>query len=36
MRASADYRLEAAANMLARYFDDLGQTQTPTHVLEVK
>ncbi|MEC8575214.1 MAG: xanthine dehydrogenase small subunit, partial [Pseudomonadota bacterium] len=36
MRASADYRLEAAANMLARYFGDLGQTQTPTHVLEVK
>ncbi|APG46131.1 xanthine dehydrogenase small subunit [Phaeobacter porticola] len=36
MRASADYRLEAAANMLARYFDDLGQTTTPTHVLEVK
>ncbi|ATG40642.1 xanthine dehydrogenase small subunit [Phaeobacter piscinae] len=36
MRASADYRLEAAANMLARYFDDLGQPTTPTHVLEVK
>ncbi|MFV1601527.1 MULTISPECIES: xanthine dehydrogenase small subunit [unclassified Phaeobacter] len=36
MRASADYRLEAAANMLARYFDDLGQTSAPTHVLEVK
>ncbi|ATG44503.1 xanthine dehydrogenase XdhA [Phaeobacter piscinae] len=36
MRASADYRLEAAANMLARYFDDLGQSTTPTHVLEVK
>ncbi|WP_293572644.1 xanthine dehydrogenase small subunit [Phaeobacter sp.] len=36
MRASADYRLAAAANMLARYYDDLGQTQTPTHVLEVR
>ncbi len=33
MRASADYRLETARNMLARYFADLnGQ---PEHVLEV-
>ncbi|AHD08400.1 xanthine dehydrogenase small subunit [Phaeobacter gallaeciensis] len=36
MRASADYRLETAANMLTRYFEDLGQTSAPTHVLEVK
>ena len=33
MRASADYRLTAAANLLARYFHDLAGTQV--NVLEV-
>lgn len=33
MRASADYRLEAASNMLTRYFHDLNGT--PVSVLEV-
>ncbi len=34
MRASAAYRLEAAANMLLRYAHDLAGT--PTDVLEVR
>ena len=34
LRASADYRLEAAANMLRRYFlEDTGQT---AGIMEVK
>ena len=34
MRASADYRLTAAANLLIRYFHDLAGT--PINVLEVQ
>jgi xanthine dehydrogenase small subunit len=33
MRASADYRMQAAQNMLRRYFHDLAGA--PTSVLEV-
>ncbi|MFS4580855.1 xanthine dehydrogenase small subunit [Phaeobacter sp. C3_T13_0] len=40
MRASADYRLDAAANMLSRYFADIDEAAAsdplPCHVLEVK